>query len=104
MAAVETRYEHIVLDEQRVPVLIGTNIKVIELDVEQMVYGWSPEELHFQHPRLSLGQIHSALAYYWDHQDVLDRDIERRQTLAAQMQHAAGPSPLRYRLKAQGLL
>ncbi len=25
-------------------------------------YGWSAEELQFQHPYLSLGQIHSALA------------------------------------------
>jgi uncharacterized protein (DUF433 family) len=42
-------------------------MKVIELVREQDAYGWSPEELHFQHPYLSLGQIHSALAYYWDH-------------------------------------
>jgi uncharacterized protein (DUF433 family) len=104
MAAVETRYEHIVLDEQHVPVLTGTNTKVIELVVEQMAYGWSPEELHFQHPHLSLGQIHSALAYYWDHQEVLDRDIERRQTLIDQLQRTATPSALRNRLKAQGLI
>jgi len=104
MAAVETRYEHIVLDEQRVPVLTGTNTKVIELVVEQMAYGWSPEELHFQHPHLSLGQIHSALAYYWDHQDVLDRDIERRQALVDQMQRTATPSALRNRLTARGLI
>jgi len=25
-----------------------------------------------------LGQIHSALSYYWDHKEGLDRDIERR--------------------------
>ncbi len=31
--------------------------------VEQKAYGWSAEELHFQHPYLTLGQIHSALAY-----------------------------------------
>ncbi len=28
-----------------------------------MAYGWSPEEMHFQHPDLTLGQIYSALAY-----------------------------------------
>ena len=68
----ETRYEHIALDEDRVPTM-----KVVELVVEQRAYGWSPEELHFQHPYLSLGQIHSALAYYWDHRKELD-DIQRR--------------------------
>ena len=82
MAAVETRYEHIALDDERVPVIAGTRTKVIELVVEQMAYGWSPDELHFQHPQLALGQIYSALAYYWDHKEELDRDIERRQKLA----------------------
>jgi len=74
----ETRYEHITLNENHVPSIVGTTTKVAELVVEQQAYGWSPEELHFQHPYLTLGQIHSALAYYWDHREDLDRDIQRR--------------------------
>ena len=74
----ETRYEHVVLDQEGVPVIAETTTKVVELVVEQQAYGWSPEELHFQHPYLDLGQIHSALAYYWDHREDLDRDIQRR--------------------------
>ncbi len=101
---VETRYEHIVLDRGNAPIITGTNMKVIELVLERMAHGWSAEELHFQHPYLTLGQIHSALAYYWDHQDELDRDIERRLQFVDQMQQAAGPSPLRARLRAKGLL
>jgi hypothetical protein len=31
---------------------------VVELVVEKMAYGWSPEEFHLQHPYLSLGQIY----------------------------------------------
>jgi uncharacterized protein (DUF433 family) len=104
MTTVQTRYEHIVLDETQVPVITGTNMKVIELVVERMAYGWSPEELHFQHPYLTLGQIHSALAYYWDHQEELDQDIERRLRRTEQLQQTMGPSPLVTRLKAQGLL
>lgn len=74
----ETRYEHITLDEDYVPVIGGTTMKAVELVVEQRAYGWSPEELNFQHPYLTLGQIYSALAYYWDHREELDRDIEQR--------------------------
>lgn len=74
----ETRYEHVVLDDENVPILAGTTMKVVELVVEQRAYGWSPEELHFQHPYLELGQIHSALAYYWDHREELDQDIQQR--------------------------
>lgn len=58
-----TTYEHVQLDGTGVPIIVGTNMKVVELVMAQLAHGWSPEELHFQHPYLSLGQIHSALAY-----------------------------------------
>ncbi len=104
LPSIETRYEHIVLDEKGVPIIAGTNMKVVELVLEKLAHGWSPEELYFQHPHLTLGQIYSALAYYWDHQEELDKDIERRQELVGQLKNAVGPSPLKARLKAQGLL
>lgn len=104
MSLVETRYEHVVLSEAGVPLVAGTNMKVIELVLEKAAYGWSPEELHFQHTYLTLGQIHSALAYYWDHQDELDRDIEQRLEAAERLQRATQPAPLVARLKAKGLI
>lgn len=102
--SVTTGYEHIVLNDDNVPVISGTNMKVIELVLDYLAYGWSPEEIQFQHPCLSLGQIHSALAYYWDNRDELERDIEARLQRADQMQKAITPSPLKKRLKAMGLL
>ena len=104
MSPVETRYEHVILDEDNVPIIGGTNMKVIELVLEKTAYGWSPEELYFQHPYLTLGQVYSALAYYWDHQDEMDRDIERRLESVDRIQRAMGTSPLVVRLKAEGLL
>ena len=104
MEMAQTRYEHIILDEGRVPVIAGTTTKVVELIVERMAYGWSPEELHFQHPHLTLGQIYSALAYYWDHRADLDKDIERRLESADSLRGSLGESPLVARLKAKGLI
>jgi uncharacterized protein (DUF433 family) len=97
-------YEHIQLDADSVPFIAGTTMKVVELVMAQMAHGWSPEELHFQHPYLTLGQIYSALAYYWDHKAELDADIERRWQWAEQARREAGPSPLVSKLRAQGLL
>jgi uncharacterized protein (DUF433 family) len=102
MTLVETRYEHIALDSTGIPLIMGTTMKVIELILEQTAYGWSAEELHFQHPYLSLGQIHSALAYYWDHKDELDQDIARRRAYVEELRRTTPPSPLIARLKAQG--
>jgi len=100
----KTKYEHVVVDEKDVPIVAGTNMKIIELVLEKMAYGWSPEELHFQHPYLSLGQIYSALAYYWDHKEALDQDIEERLKLANQIQKETGRTPLEDRLKSKGLI
>jgi uncharacterized protein (DUF433 family) len=96
-----TTYEHVQLDSKGVPVIVGTNMKVVELVMAQMAYGWSPEELLFQHPYLTLGQIHSALAYYWDHKDELDADIERRRLYAEEERRKAGPSSLAGKLHTQ---
>ena len=104
MAPAKTRYEHVILNKDNVPTIAGTNMKVIELVLEKMAYGWSPEELHFQHPYLTLGQVHSALAYYWDHQEELDQDMERRLEFVDRLQRTMGESPLVARLKAKGLL
>ena len=51
----ETRYEHIILNDADVPMIAGTTMKVIELVLDHLAYGWSPEGLHFQHPNLTMG-------------------------------------------------
>ncbi len=100
---IETRYPHIVHDERGAAVIEGTSLKVSELVVERLAYGWSPEELHFQHPYLTLGQIYSALAYYSDHAEAMDREIAERldKVEASRQQVQQEPSPLRARLRGQ---
>lgn len=99
-----TAYEHVVTDESGVPLIQGSTTKVVELVLETIAYGWSPDELRFQHPHLTLGQIHSALAYYWDHKDEIDRDIERRMGRVDQIRREVGPSRLAERLRSEGRL
>lgn len=98
----KTRYEHIAVNEDHVPSIAGTTMKIAGLVAEQQAYGWSPEELHFQHPYLTLGQIHSALAYYWDHREELDRDVQRRLERVEELRSENQPSELVERLKNQG--
>jgi uncharacterized protein (DUF433 family) len=104
MPTVQTSYEHISLDDKKVPVISGTTMKVIELILEKLAYGWSAEELLLQHPYLTLGQIYSALAYYADHQEALDREIEQRLERVDTERRSAGHSPLVQKLKTKGLL
>ena len=94
-----TGYEHIILDESQVPTIAGANLKVVEIVLEHLSHGWSAEELHFQHPSLTMGQIHSALAYYWDHKAQIDEGIARRLRLVNQLQQSTPEAPLARRLK-----
>jgi uncharacterized protein (DUF433 family) len=87
-----------------VAIVAGTTMKVVELVAAQFAHGWSPEELHFQYPHLGMSQIHSALAYYWDHQSELDAEMKRRYQYAEQLRQAAGESLFVARLRTQGLL
>jgi len=104
MPSVQTSYEHIVLDEKGTPVIAGTTMKVIELVVEKIAHGWSAEELHFQHPYLTLGQVYSALAYYADHKAEIEKDIEKRLEQGIRLEKELLVSPLIERLRSKGLI
>lgn len=73
---VTTRYEHISLDDEGIAIIGGTRLKVADLAVEHVEWGWSAEEIAYQHPPLTLGQAYSALAYYWDHKQEIDSYLE----------------------------
>lgn len=100
MSNTATSYPHIVLDASGTALIEGTPLKVIELVAERLAYGWSPEELAFQHPALSLGQIYAALAYYWDNRAALDTEIDERLTRVEAMRQASQDSALAQRLRA----
>ena len=93
-------YPHIEHDPNGVPVIAGTTMKVVELVMAQRAHGWSPEELSFQFPHLSMSEVHAALAYYWDYQSELDEDIEARSRFADDSRREGASLPLAQRLSA----
>ncbi len=87
------------LDENGVAWVSDTKVKVIEVAVDKLAHGSSPEEMHFQYPHLSLAQIHAALAFYYEHQEEFDAEIIRQANWAAEMAEQAKDSPLRRKLR-----
>jgi uncharacterized protein (DUF433 family) len=65
------------LDDRGMAWIAGTKVKVTEVVLDKIANGSSPEEIHFQHPNLSLAQIHGALTYYYENQDQVDEQIRR---------------------------
>jgi uncharacterized protein (DUF433 family) len=73
---------HIEIDEQGRAAISGTRMRVnmIAICANQ---GMTPAEIVASYPHLSLGQIHAALGYYYDHQreidaynEQVDREVE----------------------------
>jgi uncharacterized protein (DUF433 family) len=104
MTATQTEYKYIHLDEKNVPIISGSTMKVVELITSVKAYGWTPEQLHENYPHLSMSQIYSALAYYWDNRQEIDADMERRYQYAEKLRQEAGESPVAARLRAEGLI
>ena len=104
MTATKTEHKYIAIDEKNVPIITGSTMKVVELITSVKAYGWTPEELHENYPHLSMSQIYSALAYYWDNREEIDADMERRYQYAEKLRQEAGKSPVAARLRAEGLI
>ena len=90
---------HIYLDAAGVAWIDRTRIKVIEVAKDHLAYGWGAEEMHRQHPDLSLAQIHAALGYYYDRQAEFDRQIAESVARVEEIAAATADSPLRRRLR-----
>jgi len=95
---------HIEIDERGVAWVAGANTKVIEVALDRLAQGWSPEEIHFQHPHLSMAQIYSALAYYYDHQEEMDAEIAEQVRRTDALAEQTLDTPGRRRLRQLRLL
>lgn len=83
------------LDADGVAWIVGANTKVKEVVLDKMAHGSSPEEMHFQYPHLSLGQIHAALSFYYEHQSEIDAQILREWNEVKELAVNQPDSPLR---------
>ena len=66
--------------------IAGTRIRLAMLVQARQAHGWSPEEIHFQYPTLSLPQIYSALSYYYANQAEIDEEIATAAQTLEQLQ------------------
>jgi uncharacterized protein (DUF433 family) len=79
----------------------GTGFKVRIL-ADEYLNGATPKQLVEWHPQLSLAQIHSALAYYYDHQQAFDDEIAELRRFAEEMYANRGESLLSKKLREMG--
>ncbi len=98
--AVAAIYPHIVKDDGQ-PARLDRHprVRVAQLVMDYLAYGWSPDEIHRQHPHLTLAEVHSAMAYYYDHQDAIDAEIALELQEVDSALHLPNRSPVWLRLQ-----
>ncbi len=43
-------------------------IRIAQIVIDYLNHGWSADEICIHYPHLKLAEVHSAMAYYFDHQ------------------------------------
>jgi uncharacterized protein (DUF433 family) len=84
---------------QRMP-----RIRVAQIAMDYLAYGWSPDEMCREHPSLAPAEAHSAMAYYFDHQAEIDEEIRTELAMLDATRDLAQRSPFFVRMRAKGLL
>ncbi|MDJ0800513.1 MAG: DUF433 domain-containing protein [Calothrix sp. MO_167.B12] len=84
---------------QRLP-----RIRVAQIIMDYLAYGWSVDEMCRQHSYLHPAEAYAAMGYYFDHQDEIDNEIHLEWEQAQQAKAQALPSPFTVRMRARGLL
>lgn len=102
-----TEYPHIFWNEDKhLPCISGTRLRVQDVVAQHRSGGLSPDQIVEAFPSHTLAEIYSALAYYYDHQEEMDRMVAEQERKAevhrARIAALQGPSPVRERLKERG--
>jgi uncharacterized protein (DUF433 family) len=84
---------------QRVP-----RVRVSQIVADYLAHGWSPEEMCRQHLYLTLAEAHTAMAYYFDHREEIDRELEEELKQSEASRLSAPPSKFLLRMRAEGRL
>jgi uncharacterized protein (DUF433 family) len=71
--------------------IAGHRIRVADVVAWHERRGYSPDEVLALFPGIGLGDVHAALAYYFDHRDEIDADLRADESLslAAGAPHAS---------------
>ena len=103
--AAQAVYPHVRKSEgEPAPLERLPRVRVAQIVMDHLAYGWSADEICRHHPNLQLAEVHAAMTYYYDHREEIDQEVvEEVEEANADLNGASG-SPLRVRLCAKRLL
>ena len=81
-----------------------SRIRVSQIVMDYLAHGWSPEEMCRHYPHLTPAEAHAAMAYYYDHQEEVETEIQEEQAKIQSDRSATAPSPFQTRMQLKGSL
>lgn len=84
---------------QRMP-----RIRISQIVADYLAHGWSPEEICRQHPHLTPAEAHTAMAYYYDHQEEIDQELNEEFRQSEHTRLSAPPTKFVLRMRNEGRL
>lgn len=81
------------------PRIAGTRIRVQDIVIWHERMNLSADEIASQYPQVSLAAVYAALAYYHDHREQIDQQMEQGQALVEELKRQY-PSKLQAKLQA----
>lgn len=79
------------------PCIAGTRIRVWDVAVFAQA-GKSPDEILSDYPHLTLGDVHAALAFFYDNREEIERQANEDEAILAKLRVQMGPGPLEQKL------
>ncbi len=102
---VQSLYPHIFAPNGEPPRLSQhPRVRVAQIVMDYLAHGWSPEEICRQYPHLAPAEVHSAMAYYYDHAQEINDEIQGEVEALADPATGSDQSPFVVRMKAEGRL
>jgi uncharacterized protein (DUF433 family) len=74
-------------------------VRVAQVVMDYLAHGWSVDEICRQHPYLRSAEAHAAMAFYFDHQAEIDKEIAAELNEVDRLRACAPPASLVVREK-----
>ncbi len=82
--------------------IVGHRVRVLDVVVWHEHQGMTPDEIVSHVPTITLADVHAALAYYFDHIEEIQHEMQAERVFAEEFRRSH-PSLLEAKLRQEGL-
>jgi uncharacterized protein (DUF433 family) len=74
--------------------IAGSRIRVLDVYVWHVLRGMSAHEICDQFPQLTMADVYAAMAYYWDHREEIEGQLQRAREIEEEFRKQTPAAPI----------